>query len=552
MDARTLSLALLGVALGCQTSRPEHVSAKPQAEPLAPEAFNPLKRAYDSLGVIANLEAGVPSMCYTKTDGFSNPCWVCHTRGAPPNARDDSRLQQDYAFSSFALENRWRNLFEDRTLDVQRISDAEVLAYVRQDNYRELRSGLIEADKDFPGYVPDLDFDAGFDDEGFARDGSEWRAVRYVPFPGTFWPTNGSTDDVFIRLPAALRASRAEYKANLAILEAAVGSDPRLPDRRVERSVEPLDEKALGLDIDGDGQLRTGTARLVGLPARYAGAAGGRVRRNLYPQGTEFLHSVRYLDPDQPGLTAKRMKELRYMRKQRDHQAPYLREIYRQEDEEKLEGEIPNYQGSAATGFATFLGWQLQGYIEDPSGRLRLQTDEEHRFCMGCHSGLGVTVDGTFAFPRKLPGTDGYRYQDLRGQRDRPQVGHTEGEVLTYLKRALGGDELRANAEMRERFFVGDRVDEHEIRRGAAGGDRDLAWLLAPSRERAIALDKAYLALVRRDRFQDGRDPSVEPVRNVLRVVENGSTELERSGRVYADGRLQLDWSMPALAPARR
>jgi hypothetical protein len=275
------------------------------------------------------------------------------------------------------------------------------------------------------------------------------------------------------------------------------------------------------------------------------------VRRDLYPQGTEFLHSVRYLDPDQPGLSATRMKELRYMRKERDHEDAYLREIYRQEDEEKLEGEIPNYQGSAAKGFATFLGWQLQGYIEDPTGRLRLQTDEEHRFCMGCHSGLGVTVDGTFAFPRKLPGAEGYRYQDLRGQRDRPQVGHTEGEVLTYLKRALGGDELRANAEMRARFFVGAKLDERQVRRASVGGDRDLAWLLEPSRERAILLDKAYLALVRRDRFQDGRDPSVEPVGNVLRAVENGSTELERSGRVYSDGRLQLAWLTPAPAPRR-
>lgn len=551
MFVRAVPAALLGLALGCQSSRQEPiVSAKPKDEPPAvAESFSPLQRAYDTRGAISNLEAGVPSMCYTQTGGVSNPCWVCHTRGAGPNARDDSRLQKEYAFSSFALENRWRNLFDDRTRDVQRISDAEVLAYVREDNYRELRPSLLGSDKDFPGYVPDLDFDAGFDDEGFARDGSEWRSLRYAPFPGTFWPTNGSTDDVFIRLPAALRASRAEYKANLAILEAAVGCDPRVPDRSVERAIEALDERSIGIDLDGDGRLRGGTARLIGLPAHYVGASGWSVRRNLYPQGTEFLHSVRYLDPEQPGLHARRMKELRYMRKQRDHSDAYLREIYRQEDEEKLEGEIPNYQGSAATGFSTFLGWQLQGYIEDPGGRLRLQTDEEHRFCMGCHSGLGVTVDGTFAFPRKVPGAEGYRYQDLWGQRDRPQVGHLQGEVLTYLKRALGGDELRANVEMRARFFTGDRLDERAVRRAAVGGDRDLAWLLEPSRERAIALDKAYLALVRRDRFQDGRDPSVEPVANVLRVVGNASTELERAGRVYADGRLQLAWTAP---PPRR
>ncbi len=544
MVTKLLLLASTCLALGCRSPRHESPAPARTAEP-APEVFSPLKRAYDSLGVVSNLEAGVPSMCYTKTDGSSNPCWVCHTQGIRPNARDDSGLQREYAFSPFALENRWQNLFRDRSAAVQRIGDDEVLAYVRQDNYRELAAAVLASDKDFPGYVPDLDFEAGFDAEGFARDGSGWRALRYAPFPGTFWPTNGSTDDVFIRLPAALRVSRGAYRANLAILEAAVGSDPRVPDQRVERTIEAIDEGALRVDLDRDGRFDSRVVKLVGLPAEYVGAEGWRVRRNLYPAGTEFLHSVRYLDPDQPGFTAKRMKELRYMRKERDLDDAYLREIYRQEDEEKLEGEIPNYQGSAATGFATFLGWQLQGYIEDPSGRLRLQTDEEPRFSMGCHSGLGVTVDGTFAFPRKVPGAEGYRYQDLAGQNDQPQVGHADGEALTYLKRARGGDELRANAEMSSRFFVGDRLDEREVRRAAPGGDRDLAWLLLPSRERALALDKAYLALVREDRFQDGRDATVVPVDRVLRVVENGSTELERAGRLYTDGRLQLAWSAP-------
>ena len=60
-------------------------------------------------------------------------------------------------------------------------------------------------------------------------------------------------------------------------------------------------------------------------------------------------------------------------------------------------------------------GWQLQGFIEDAEGRLRLQSDEEHRVCMGCHDGIGVTVDQTFSFPRTLPGAEGWRYQDLRG-----------------------------------------------------------------------------------------------------------------------------------------
>ena len=44
-----------------------------------------------------------------------------------------------------------------------------------------------------------------FDNEGFDKDLKNnytgWRAFAYYPFLGTFWPTNGSTDDVLIRLP---------------------------------------------------------------------------------------------------------------------------------------------------------------------------------------------------------------------------------------------------------------------------------------------------------------------------------------------------------------
>ena len=49
------------------------------------------------------------------------------------------------------------------------------------------------------------------DGQGFARDRSGWRALRYKPFSGTFWPTNGSSDDVFVRLdPDFRRAATGE------------------------------------------------------------------------------------------------------------------------------------------------------------------------------------------------------------------------------------------------------------------------------------------------------------------------------------------------------
>ena len=154
-------------------------------------AYDPVKFAEASIGRTVNYEAVVPAMCYTKTGGVSNACYACHVASAWPNQMDDFALQEEYAFSDFALTNRWSNLFEDRRSEIAAIGDAEALAYVREDNYVALREALV-AHTTYPGYIPDLDFDAGFDVLGFARDGSGWRALRYKPFVGTFWPTNGS------------------------------------------------------------------------------------------------------------------------------------------------------------------------------------------------------------------------------------------------------------------------------------------------------------------------------------------------------------------------
>jgi hypothetical protein len=512
------------------------------AERTAEPVFDPLAAAIASVGQTVNFEAAVPPMCYTRTGGESNPCWVCHTRGEGRNTLVDWDLQTEYAFSEQALTNHWSNLFVDRRAFIASVSDEEILAYVREDNYEPLRQALAQR-RGYPGYRPDLDLAAGFDEDGFARDGSGWRAVRFQPFLGSFWPTNGSTDDVFIRLPPAFRvdargeADREIYRINLSVLEAAIAGDGKA------RAIEPVDERAAGIDLDQDGALRPGVERIVGLPAHYAGgAAGVAVQQGLYPQGVEFLHSVRYLDPDAPGLMARRMKELRYSRKTQLLDTWAILNAYEGELEDKEGGFLPFYRGSPTVGLLNDFGWQLQGFIEDGQGRLRLQTEEEHRFCMGCHSTVGVTVDQTFAFPRKVPGRDGWRVQDLRGLKDRPQRGHAEPEILTYFRRVHGADEFRANDEMLARFFPGGVLAEPAVRRAAVGGDQDLAWLLAPSRRRALDLDRAYLAIVREQSFTRGRDAVLAPAYNVHRQIENGSTELERTGLVFRDGRLQLAW----------
>jgi len=542
------------------TGQSDSIAGGLPGAPSADGTYDPLATALANKGKTRNYEAGVPPMCYTKTAGKSNPCWVCHAGTRRNNPLGDFELQLEYAFSDTALTNHWANLFKDRTAEVAAISDDDILAYVRQDNYRPLQAALKRRGDDYQGYLPDLDYDRGFDEDGFANDGSDWRAIRYHVFPGAFWPTNGGVGDVQIRLAPKFRTaadgtpSREHYKANLSILEAAIASDPRSTDAEVTREIEPIDETIIGLDLDGNGTLEAGVTSLRGLPENYVGgAADHEVRRGIYPAQTEFYHSVRYLDPDEPTLMSRRFKELRYMKKVRELDRWGIQWAYEHEINAKEDSKLPVYRGSSMVGLLNEFGWQLQGFIEDEAGHLRLATDEETRFCMGCHSALGVTTDQAFSFARKLPGAAGWGHQDLRGMQDRPQVEHTEPEILTYFKRVRAGDEFRRNDELLERFFDenGD-VKEKEVRRAALGGDKDLAWLLAPTRERALALNKAYRVIVAEQSFTLGRDPVIKPPENVHAKVENGSTENGETGLYFLDGNLQLDWAWSPKATAQR
>lgn len=230
------------------------------------------------------------------------------------------------------------------------------------------------------------------------------------------------------------------------------------------------------------------------------------------------------------------------MRKVEDPDDFARQRAYTFEGEEKAAGNLPKYQGDPEMGLLSPWGWQLQGYIEDAAGALRVQSTEEHRTCMGCHGYVGVTIDQTFAFPRKVPGASGWRPQDLRGLQDRPQVGHRAPELVTYFSRVRGGDETRTNDELLERFFHGDELDERALRRAAVGGDRDLFWALAPSRGRALALDKAYLAVVREQSFVRGRDAVLRPATRVHARITDEGTGLGEAGKVHRDGRLHLRW----------
>lgn len=488
-----------------------------------------------------NREAPIPPQCYTRTEGKHNPCYVCHQNAVPEreNVMNDGDLQAEYSFSETGVTNHWTNLFQDRSARIARISDAAIRRWVDQDNYSELPGRLRAAG--FKGWIPDLkglERAAGaFDRQGFAKDGSQWVAINYKPFPSTFWPTNGSTDDVMIRLPAPFRRdargreSRDVYIANLAILETTIKDV-------AEIGTWNIDERAVGTDLDGDGRL--GRTTTVKTRDRYVGEASKvEVERTVYPQGTEFLHTVRYvgLAADGTVTSSRRMKEVRYMRRWLPSTRAQLRQGYVNEAVEKNKGELPAYLNFGDEGLATRMGWQLSGFIEDRNGRLRANTYEEQMFCMGCHNSIGTTIDKTFSFARKRDGAPGWGYINLKGMPDAPNVGETKGEIATYLERVGGGSEFRSNPEMQARWYAADG----EVNAAAVARAQDVYDLITPSAARALQLNKAYKVLVEDQSFLFGRDATVTPPTNVYRTVDSeAAPTLPELYRYTWD--LRLDW----------
>ena len=511
------------------------------------ESYNPLAYALETKKQVPNREAVIPPQCYTKTDNEFNPCWTCHTRENQRNSKGDWVLQTAYAFSDVGLTNQWENLFTDFSEDTSKITNTDMLEYIRQDNYKALKKSMQNVPK-YAGWKPDLDFDKGFDSKGFAKDGSWWRSFRYKPFLGTFWPTNGATDDVFIRLDRKFytdingNESYEIYQINLSILEAALSHGP-IVTNQVNRVVEPLNEKTAGIDLDGDGVLSDEITVITVLPEFYVGAAKDHpVKNNLYPKHTEFLHTVRYLDPASSNWLSKRMKEVRYSYKTHETDDWSLSRFYESEVNSKENDKLPLFKVSPTAGIVNEASWKLQGWIEDEHGRLRTQSDQEHYFCMGCHSNIGVTVDQTFSFARKVPGESGWGVINLAGIPDVPQLGHEEPEILTYFKRAGGGDEYRNNHEVLARFFPNGELNESDVLRAAVNGDKDIRHLILPSNERAYALNKAYMALVKKQRFDLGRDPMLTPPNNVHQKITEISAGLPAE-KIFRDGTLWLDWS---------
>jgi len=518
--------------------------------------------------VLNTYGAYVTSQCYTKTkdaDGsLHNPCFSCHINSQEPNYVNDWAFQQYYGFSDATKKNPWTNLFVDRTDAVDAVSDEAILAYVRRGNYFDANGTIMlsatlrhvpsewdyNKDGKWSGYKPDCYF--AFDGEGFDHtpqgEYSGWRAFAYAPFLGTFWPTNGSMDDVLIRLPEVMRQNgkgqfdKRVYKVNLAIVEALI--------KRRDISIEPVDEHLFNTDLNQNGVMDTASKvvyrwtppsfdfekkRYYNYSMYYVGRAKDAQIDNalhmapgLYPEQTEFLHTVRYIDIDENGSVrmAPRLKELRYGRKAFWNTYPQLANASRSEiiERDLFPNRLRTITGNEENGLGTGLGWVYQGFIEDRDGYLRPQTYEETLSCIGCHSGIGAIEDSTFVFARKFGAgakqMGWYHWTQsetgFKGIRE-PRLPDGRYEYTLYLEQNGAGDEFRSNDEVREKYFdANGSLVTAEIE---ALHD-DISRLILPSAERALLLDKAYRVIVKEQSYIYGRDAHVTPALNVYREVE--------------------------------
>lgn len=508
--------------------------------------------------VLHNPTAYIPPQCYTKTvdagGAVHNPCYVCHTASKAPNFLNDIDVQQELAFPEPGVINRWKNMFKDNRKEVANITDDFILDYVREDNYKNKKGRIIlaeilnkvpeEWDRNkngrWDGFIPDSYYN--FNGKGFdiAPNGKPtgWRIFAYYPFPGTFMPVNGSTDDVMIRLPEVFRKDEEGifkegiYELNLAIIESL------LKQKDVE--ISEVDETLYQVDLNKDGTLsKTTTISFSWAPndniyMSYVGLAKIKLELNeiklaagLFPVGTEFLHSVRYIDAQKGKTTmASRMKELRYARKDNWRNYYQLENIATKEIKERHDfpGRTKHVLGNMEVGLTIPQGWTYQGFIEDKQGDLRPQSYEENYFCVGCHSGTGATADTTFSFSRKFDknsfkqGWYSWLEKDLSGISD-PLRNDGNGEYGYYLTHNSTGSEYRNNKTVENKFY-----DEKGNKKLSSFKilETDISTLLMPDVEQALIMNKAYKVIVNEQSYRHGRDGHVEEIVNIHKQVELG------------------------------
>jgi hypothetical protein len=522
--ARTLLFAWTLAACGRHPERaapPAHATPIDMLSIAAPgSALPPLENPF----------AYIPPDCYVKPQPRAgragNSCYPCHVRAEAPNFVSDPELQLAYSLPAPARQNPYRNLLRDRSADAAALSDAEVLSYVREDNY-PLDDRSIALTTEF------VDAAFHFDERGFDRDPSGaptgWWSFAYHPLPGRFTPEAGTFGDVLLRLPAEFRENAAGaldldiYALNLAIVRALI--------RREDVRIPETDERAIAFDLDGDEELGSATRvsyrftpdgpklLYVGRAALELAAGRQRLAPGLYPRGTEFLHSLRYADVrDGRVVPAPRMKELRYARKARFLSYAELRELALHElGEDGANPDRPRrVLGDSERGVANGTGWVYQGLIEDRRGSLRRQSYEELVACVGCHGGTGATTDSSFALPRAV--------LDFGAA---PKVVHQLDLDFGRLP-----DPARSDHEREYGFYAA-------MTNGAPDPRRARPRTVAPP-EPAVALlrNKLYLTIVREQSYRFGRDRLGFPPVDLFETVPDG--ELTGVARPIEAGRLEV------------
>ncbi len=544
------------------SSTSENTNAK--ADSLAQLAKAPAdfleNQSYSRDDVLYNESAYIPAQCYVKTEDEAgktyNSCFACHGKATRPNHFNDVDLQLEYGFTAaYTQTNRWKNLFRDFSPMTAKISDQEISQYIKQSNYfneqgeilvqkrlNDLANQAWDANKNgkWDGFVPDSYFN--FDNQGYDRTPDNqytgWRAFAYAPLAGSFLPTNGQTGDVLIRLPKLYQQNAqgqfdAEvYTINLAVVESMI--------KEQDLTIAEVDERIYQVDLDKNGQLGLASkikyqwAPKQNIFMSYVGKAKQafdnddiKMAARLYPLGTEFMHTLRYLDFDQSGelRMGDRMKEIRYSKKFLWNNYGQLQNAGLGEIKEKNDfpDRLRQFRGDAEQGLQTGIGWKLQGFIEDKQGDLRPQTYEETVFCMGCHSGISAITDSAFAFSRKYNknqmnlGWYHWSQKGFAGTHER-RLSSGDPEYTTYLKQNAGyADEYRTNDESKA---VAERLANEDYK----PLNTDINQLLKPSKERAMALNKTYKAIVEEQSFIWGRTPLLKPADNTLhKFVENGT-----------------------------
>jgi hypothetical protein len=499
-----------------------------------------------------NWFAYIPPACYVDTQGAQgkvhNPCYICHTKGKAPNYIDDSDLQLEYSFAKPALVNPWSNLWKDRRAALKKIPDQDISDYVQRDNYRV--AGNIGIAKKlgskFPpewdsndngiwdGFLPDVHYN--LDVNGFDRDPkgnyTGWKQYQYAPFPGNFSPINGSVGDAFIRLREDFRVDRQGrfnlrlYGLNLAIVESAI--------KQQTLTVAPFDENDYGVDLDKNGRLNLANTivfsdqpramKLIGKAGELQAHDRIHLEAGLFPESTEFFHSLRYLHVADNGevTQAARVKEVRYSVKKRWHTPAQLARFAADEINEKAyTPDRPRWvRGNQEFGVSNRLAWQYRGFIEDRDGELRPQTHQELVFCVGCHSGIGATTDSNFSFARKF--SDGQASYVLNtigaasyagaghgtpDEREVAQIDDLLAEYTSYIQQNHAVNDFR---NIRGEFHL--PLDAQRM--------RSLLW---PTAENAVLMNKAYRLLVQEQSYTAGRDAIIAPLVHMHQELEEGT-----------------------------